>query len=144
MLDLFYFCNLYHWLLLEKKQEFLKNNKFFQLHKKIEEINSAQTRKTSKVKRKSSTKVRWQYMVHKLHITPVAAASKEQESPRHSLVAKEGEAAQELLPEGSRGAAAAAASVKRSNPVYHAFDDANDVDDLYRIADSLLNSAFED
>ena len=115
---------------LKPDQEYIKNDKFSHLRKQIEEIDNHHRKKSVKEKRKTSTtKVRWQYMIHKLHLRPDLQPEPSKPEPNQDKAETE-----ETVPTQPR--------VKRDNPVFDAFDNANDVDDLYRIAESLLNSTF--
>ena len=77
--------------------------------------------------RKAATKVRWQYMVHKLHIT------------LDTQTEDENDVTATVLPDDLEQYVV---KVRQDNPIYDAFENASDVDDLYRIAESLVDSAF--
>ena len=121
---------------LKPDNDYLKNDKFSQLHKQMEDIKTFHKKKSVNVKRKPSTKVRWQYVVHKLHInTDTNGDGKTNHSEPETAV--EG---LKLEPKKEN----VKPVTKRANPIYSAFENVYDVDDLYRIADSLVNSTFEE
>ena len=119
---------------LEPDREYLKNDKFSRLHKQMDEIKTFHKKKSVNVKRKASTKVRWQYVVHKLHINTETNGEEETNSPEPETAVECSKPEPEIPKPIPR----------RTNPIYSAFDNAYDVDDLYRIADSLVNSTFEE
>ena len=114
---------------LTPDQGSFKDDKFFQLHKQMENINKQQGKKSVSAQRKPSTKARWQCMVHKMHITTDTQSDKGEEDITATTLPDDLE--QYVV------------KVRQDNPIYDAFENASDVDDLYRIAESLVNSAFD-
>ena len=104
-----------------------KEDKFVKLQKQMETMSRQRGKKSTSVPRKASTKVRWQYMVHKLHITP------------DTQTEDENDVTATVLPDDLEQYVV---KVRQDNPIYDAFENASDVDDLYRIAESLVDSAF--
>jgi hypothetical protein len=120
------------------------------------------TASASSLKRKSSsTKVQWQYLVHRLHIVPdpdvsnvptadTSAAGLSKPEPEPEPEAEPLQANGDLNHEvqGDRNEdlrrKKSKESVVHSNPIYEAFENVEDVDDLYRLADTLIYSAYTD
>ena len=153
---------------LPPSEDFYKADKFHALHKRMQDIQQTTTavRKRSSpaaaaaatsLKRKTSssptkTKVQWQYLVHKLHIAPEPATV----VAGDALAADQtgGSQAEKMtngtdLHNGDEDGGDDESRLKRSrvqhsNPIYQAFEDVEDVDDLYRLADTLINSAYSD
>jgi hypothetical protein len=149
---------------LAPSEDFYKADKFHALHKRMDDIRKRADRKfsstasASSLKRKSSsTKVQWQYLVHRLHIVPdpdvsnvptadsSTAGPSEPEPEAEPLQANgdlnhevPGDRSDDLRRKKSKE------SVVHSNPIYEAFENVEDVDDLYRLADTLIYSAYTD
>ena len=104
-----------------------KEDKFVKLQKQMETMSRQRGKKSTSVLRKAATKVRWQYMVHKLHIT------------LDTQTEDENDVTATVLPDDLEQYVV---KVRQDNPIYDAFENASDVDDLYRIAESLVDSAF--
>ena len=114
---------------LKNTEESMRDDRLLQLHQQIEDITNQHKKKGWVVKRKTSTKVRWRYMVHKLHINTKSVEESKKEETTESLAELADDLEQYVI------------RVKQDNPIYDAFENANDVDDLYRIAESVVNSA---
>ena len=146
---------------LKPDPQLLKNDRLFQLQEQIELINKQQrtprTRQTGKSSNRN--KVRWQYMLHRLNIksdntspiddntdteatgepTPFSSSTSADEA---KIDTEKHDSSDESDNSTLCDSVRQEVRVTRQNPIYNAFDKATDVDDLYRIADSLLNSAF--
>jgi hypothetical protein len=150
---------------LAPSEDFYKADKFHALHKRMDDIRKRADRKfsstasASSLKRKSSsTKVQWQYLVHRLHIVPdpdvsnvpTADSSKagpsEPEPEAEEPLQANGDLNHEVQSERSEDLRRKKSreSVVHSNPIYEAFENVEDVDDLYRLADTLIYSAYTD
>jgi predicted nucleotidyltransferase len=151
---------------LAPSEDFYKADKFHALHKRMDDIRKRADRKfsstasASSLKRKSSsTKVQWQYLVHRLHIVPdpdvsnvptadtsTAGPSEPEPEAKEPLQAN-GDLNHEVQGDRSedlRRKKKSKESVVHSNPIYEAFENVEDVDDLYRLADTLIYSAYTD
>lgn len=152
---------------LAPSEDFYKADKFQTLHQRIQDINDRASRKrstgaasaASRKRKSSSSKVQWQYLVHKLHLAPdhatvvtnpVAAVALNSD---HTVGASH---ATEMLTNGDLNrdehmddedkvtTTARGSAIQHSNPIYRAFENVEDVDDLYRLAETLINSAYSD
>jgi hypothetical protein len=151
---------------LAPSEDFYKADKFHALHKRMDDIRKRADRKfsstasASSLKRKSSsTKVHWQYLVHRLHIVPdpdvsnIPTADSSTAGPSEPVPQLEaeplhanGDLSHEVQGDRSEdlGRKKSRESVVHSNPIYEAFENVEDVDDLYRLADTLIYSAYTD
>jgi hypothetical protein len=150
---------------LAPSEDFYKADKFHALHKRMDDIRKRADRKfsstasASSLKRKSSsTKVQWQYLVHRLHIVPDpdvsnvpiaegSTAGPSEPEPEAEPLQANGDLNHEVQGDRSedlRRKKKSKESVVHSNPIYEAFENVEDVDDLYRLADTLIYSAYTD
>jgi hypothetical protein len=150
---------------LAPSEDFYKADKFHALHKRMDDIRKRADRKfsstasASSLKRKSSsTKVQWQYLVHRLHIVPdpdvsnvptadsSTAGPSEPEPEAEEPLQVNGDLSHEVQSDRTEDLRRKKSkeSVVHSNPIYEAFENVEDVDDLYRLADTLIYSAYTD
>ena len=134
---------------LKPSETYIKTDKVIQIQQKMRNI-ELKSREISVAKiKKPPVKMKWQYAVHKLHISPPV------NKPMFTTVDKDDikqggrtsdtniGISEEKQEQALNGDAALKIRLE-NNPVFKSFENVNNVDDLYRIAEIWVNPSYNE
>ena len=134
---------------LKPSETYIKTDKVIQIQQKMRNI-ELKSREISVAKiKKPPVKMKWQYAVHKLHISPPV------NKPMFTTVDKDDikqggrtndtniGISEEKQEQALNGDAALKIRLE-NNPVFKSFENVNNVDDLYRIAEIWVNPSYDE
>ena len=129
---------------LKPSETYIKTDKVIQIQQKMQNI-ELKSKKISVTKIKvPPVKMKWQYAVHKMHISP--PVNKPMFTPLNKDVVEvdtNTEISEEKQEQALIGDNALTIRLE-NNPVFKSFENVNNVDDLYRIAEIWVNPCYKE